>query len=97
MSDQHPIYTLKSDVRFREVAGEGVVLRQSSSEILGVNQLGLLILQALQRGAALSDMVGEVCSRFDVEPGQAERDVNRYLHELLESNIIERNADGDAP
>ena len=91
MIDQARTFDIKSDVRYRAVRDEGIVLRQSDAEIIGVNQLGVMVLKQVQQGQTVGEIVDAVCSSFDVDREQAERDIADYLDTLLESNVIEQS------
>ena len=73
----------KSDVRFRRVAGEGVVLRQDEDEVLALNEVGARILEHIGEGITVSDIVDRLLEEFDAERAELEADTTEFVRELL--------------
>jgi len=78
-----------SDVRFRTVLDEGVVLKQATAEILVVNEVGARALELLDGQRALADVHSTLAGEFEATSDDISRDLDVYLAELLEIGVIE--------
>jgi hypothetical protein len=87
------VFRLRSDVRFRRLAPEGVVVRQTDPEVLVVNDLAARILERLDGASRVGSIVDAFASEYEVDRTVLERDVTAFLAELQEGRIIERVAD----
>jgi len=87
------VFRLRSDVRFRRLEPEGVVVRQTEPEVLVVNDLAARILEKLDGTRSLSAIVEAFASDYDVDRAVLERDVTAFVGELHDGRIIESVAD----
>lgn len=88
----------KSDVRFRRVAGEGVVLLQDANEVLALNEVAARILEHIGDGLTVSVIVDRLLEEFDADRADLEADTTEFVRELLESGVIETvSDDGERP
>lgn len=87
--DAVPLYRRASEVRFRIVDGEAVVIRQRAAEVLGLNPVGSTILDLIDGRRGTAEIVAGLVERYAVEPAVAEGDVLRFLSELRDSGLIE--------
>lgn len=88
---------LCSDVRFRRVADEAVIIRQDAGEVLVVNELGARVLEMLEGPGAVS--YDELVDRLSREYEQAESlpsDILEFLVELVDSGVAASRAAGDS-
>lgn len=83
-------WKLARDVRFRRVFDEAVIVRQDASEVLGLNHVGLRILELIRDGASESDMIATLTAEFEVEPEVLREDLPAFVDELVASGVIER-------
>lgn len=89
MSDvSSPVYRLRSDVRFRRVEDEGVVLVQENNEILGVSAVGIRILELVDGRTGLDGIVEGLLEEFDVERALLEEDVNRFIGDVVAAGVL---------
>jgi len=79
----------RSDVRFRRVAGEGVVLLQDANEVLALNEVGARILEHIGDGLTMAGIVDRLLEEFDADRAELEADTAEFVRELLESGVIE--------
>jgi Coenzyme PQQ synthesis protein D (PqqD) len=89
MIDADTVFRRRTDVRFRRLPPEGVVVRQSDPEVLVVNDVGAAILERIDGEAAVGRLVDAVADEYDVDRPALERDVSAFLAELEEGRIIE--------
>jgi hypothetical protein len=74
---------LASRVRFRDVAGQGVLVHLEEGRVLVVNEVGLFIVQALGRQAMTeSELAEAVAHAFEVDAARAKSDVALFLDQL---------------
>lgn len=88
------VFRLRSDVRFRRLEPEGVVVRQTDPEVLVVNDLAARILEKLDGSCSVSSIVAAFAADYEVDRAALERDVAAFLGEMQEGRIIERVSDG---
>ncbi len=89
MTDSNRIYRLKSDVRFRSIADEGIVLRQDEGEVLVVNGVGVRVVELIADGASFQELLTTLEAEYDVEPKQLRTDVLSYIEELRVAGVLE--------
>jgi Coenzyme PQQ synthesis protein D (PqqD) len=106
MSDIRPLDVLRrrSDVRFRVIEDEGVVVRQAAAEVLVLNAVATRILALADGEAPVSGWIEVLLAEFEVERSDLERDVLFFAGELVEQGLLEpatgaspRPAPGNAP
>lgn len=83
-------WTLARDVRFRRIFDEAVVVRQDASEVMGLNHVGLRILELIRDGVPESDMISTLTAEFEVEPEEIRADLPAFVDELVASGVIEK-------
>jgi hypothetical protein len=82
-------YRLCSDVRFRIVSSEAIVIRQSTPEVLVLNEWGGRILELLGAGNSTTEVMQTMLQEYDVQPNDLQRDLTAFLGEMQEAGIIE--------
>lgn len=82
----------RSDVRYRIVAPEAVVIRQSVPEVMVLNGVAAELLERLDAQTTVARLVEALLPLYEVEPAVLERDVLQFLGELLESGVVEEVA-----
>lgn len=78
-----------SDVRFRIVDGEAVVVRQKSSEVLVMSEVAARILALADGVRPIGAWVEELAAEFEVDRATLEQDVFRFAAELAGEGILE--------
>jgi hypothetical protein len=86
------VFRKTADARYRNVSGEGIVVRQAAGEVLVLSEVGARVLDLIQSGAPVGRLFTELAAEYDIERAILERDVMDYLQELLEAGIIESAA-----
>jgi hypothetical protein len=90
------VFRRKEDVRFRIIAPEAIVVRQSGPEVLVLNAVGARILERIDSGESLSALVAGLAEEYDVDPKRLESDVAAFVEELTAGGVIERAEAADA-
>jgi hypothetical protein len=80
---------------WRLVEGEIVAVDLTRSEYLGINGTGSVLWQALVDGATRAALVETLLDQFEVPPERAGQDVDAFLGELREQDLLQ--ADGSPP
>ncbi len=95
-SSEAPAFKARSDVRYRTVFDEGIVVRQRAAEVLVVNSVGARILELLREQSNAEDLVTRLSAEFEVERSELEADVRTFLDELTAAEVVERVERGAA-
>jgi pyrroloquinoline quinone biosynthesis protein D len=88
------VLRLRREVRFRNVGGEGVVLRQEAREVLVVNGVGARVLELLDGRRSVAEVAAVLREERDAPPEAIERDVEAFVDELLAAGVVEMQAAG---
>ena len=84
------VFRTRGDVRYRIVAPEAVVVRQSGPEVLVLNGVGARILEGVAAGHPVARLVAGLAEEYEVAPATLERDVAHFLDELTACGVIEK-------
>lgn len=85
-------YVLGSDVRFRRVLDEAVVIRQDAAQALGLNAVGARVFELARDGADEDEMVRHLADETNTEEvglDQVRHDVRAFLAALVEAGVLE--------
>ena len=77
-----------SDVAFRVIDGEAILVYSGNSKIYTLNQVGTAIWELADGTRRLSDIVDVVCNRFDAERDQVSKDCLEFLQDLNSRGIL---------
>ena len=80
---------LTSRVRYRAVGEDGVLVHLDNGRVIVVNEVGLHIVQLLDRSMLRKDLTASVAAEFDVSADQAEADLDLFLAELDKEQVLE--------
>ena len=89
MIDATTEFRKSSDARYRNIGGEGIVVRQAAGEVLVLNEVGVRVLDLLATGNPVQRVVEALGAEYEVDAATAERDVMAYAQELLDAGVIE--------
>lgn len=89
MIESTTVFRKCSDARYRNVGGEGIVVRQAAGEVLVLNGVGARVLDLLDSESPVGGLVDALAAEYDIDRATLERDVLAYLRELLDAGIIE--------
>ncbi len=88
-SSNHEQISVVPRVRFRAVAGEGVLVHLDSGRVIVVNDVGLHILKMLETPITRQNLATSIMSEFDVSCDQANTDLDLYLDELNKEEVLQ--------
>ena len=80
--------SLASRVRHRAVGEDGVLVNLDSGRVIVVNEVGLYIVQVLDQAMSRKELAASVAAEFDVSADQAEADLDRFLGQLDDEQLL---------
>ncbi len=88
----HPsTLSLNDRIRHRAVGDEGVLVHLESGRAIVVNEVGLHIINQLRSPVSRDILVDSITRQFDVSIDQAGEDLDRYLAELEQENVLDHH------
>ena len=83
-------YQLTSEQISSKVGSQTVILNHSKGAYYGLDEVGMLIWDTLEKGAQTIDSLCEaVTSEYDVDPDTCKSDVDGLLKELISEKLVE--------
>jgi hypothetical protein len=79
----------RSDVRYRRIEGEAVVLRQSAAEVLVLNEVGASVLELADGERSVGDWIDTLAAEYEGDTAALARDVLAFAAELAEAGLLE--------
>jgi hypothetical protein len=79
----------RSDVRYRRIEGEAVVLRQSAAEVLVLNEVGASVLELADGERSVGDWIDALATEYEGDATDLARDVLAFAAELAEAGLLE--------
>jgi hypothetical protein len=79
----------RSDVRYRRIEGEAVVLRQSAAEVLVLNEVAASVLDLADGKRSLGDWIETLAAEYETDRETLERDVVDFAGELFDAGLLE--------
>ena len=77
-----------TDVIFRELEGEGVLLDLASGRYFGLNAIGTRVWTFLAAGATIDDAIAAIAAECDADGEQVERDIDDFLEALAARGLL---------
>lgn len=68
---------------------EGFVFNPSTGDSFSTNEIGVLILSLLKSGKNESEIMDDLCEKYDITRDLLEKDLNDYFAQLKDFAIIE--------
>lgn len=78
---------LKKNVATSEA---GLIFNPGTGDSFSVNSIGNEILSRLKEGATSEEITAYILSRYDVERIQLEKDMDDFISQLYEYNLVEK-------
>ena len=83
-------YQLTSDQISSKVAGETVILNHSKGAYYGLNDVGVLVWDSLEKGPQTLDALCDaVVSEYEVDAETCKSDLNILLKDLISEKLVE--------
>ncbi len=77
-----------TELIWRTLDDELVIVRPSDGQIRVLNQLGAFIWQAVNGDRSIADLADLVCAEYEVSPEEAQTDVVEFLQQLADEGMI---------
>lgn len=81
-------YSLSKEYVWKEVGDQVVVLHIETGRYYSLNHPGSLIWKGLMEGLFPDQIVGQLCSAFDVDKPTAKKDTEEMIRDLLTKEAI---------
>ena len=81
-------WRVDSNVRFRRVFDEAVVIHQEKTEALVLNEVGVSFLELCDGKRSFQNILEKLMEEYEVDPQVLEKDVREFTRELVEAQII---------
>jgi hypothetical protein len=83
------VFRPRSDVRFRVVGDEAVVVRQEASEVIALNDVGASVLSLLDARRTVGAVVEALLAEYEIDRDSLRGDVESFLAELEQAGVVE--------
>lgn len=83
------VFRMHADARYRNIGGEGVVVRQAAGEVLVLNEVGARVLDLLDARTPVAALVDALVAEYDADRATLERDILAYLRALVDAGVVE--------
>jgi len=80
--------TIKADVVFKELAGEGVLLDLASGMYFGLDETSTRLWQLINERGSLSRVFDDMLAEFDVDPDRLQQDILSFVAELTRRDLV---------
>ena len=81
-------YTIHSDVEFRRLGAEMVLVHLSTNHVFELNNTGARVWELLEAGANTEQILEQLSIEFEAKTDQLRRDVTALLDELKAAGLI---------
>src|SRR3954467_12417844 len=80
----------RSDVRYRRIEGEAVVLRQSAAEVLVLNEVGASVLDLADGRRSVGEWIDTIVHDYGADREAVARDVLEFAGEAADAGLLEQ-------
>ena len=82
------IISKNTRVPWRIIEGEAILVKVDSGEVIQLNEVAAEIWRMIDGQRKISGIITHICSSFEVDRKQAEKDTLDFLESLLDKNLI---------
>jgi hypothetical protein len=75
-------------IPWRLIEEEAILIDREEGEVVRLNPVGAEIWSAIDGKHTVDEIVDRICGTFDVSPRKANRDVHRFINQLLRHELI---------
>ena len=68
---------------------EGFIFNPGTGDSFSTNEIGTVILGMLKEEKPIQSIIDTICTKYDVDQNQFERDLDDYLSQLKDYTILE--------
>ncbi len=80
---------LSPDIRYRTVTPEGVVVHLKRAEVMVVNELGVKILELIEKTGSLSGVIDLLSQTYDAPRDRIAADVQQFCNDMRNRGLLE--------
>ena len=80
--------TIPSDLVWRKMDDNTVVVSPKTGKVRVLNGIGSLIWEALTAGESISDIQASIIAQYNIMPEQANRDIQTFLADLQKRGLV---------
>jgi hypothetical protein len=73
---------------FREIDGEIVIITNDGRKIHMLNETASFIWKNIEKKTAISQIIGKICQKYEVNKGRAKYDILKTIKKMSERNLI---------
>ena len=88
MENLEKIYERSSEVRYRILEGQAVVVLQDVAQVLVLSEVGARVLELLDGKRKMVAVRDLLLVEYEVDEAQLEQDLNDYINQLKEAGIV---------
>jgi len=87
-------YTIKrsNDILLQDIQDEIIILNMNNENYMGLDKVGARFWNILLNTSSVKHAYDQILDEFDVEPKILEKDLNNYISELVENDLISISA-----
>ncbi|MFH1459659.1 MAG: PqqD family protein [Candidatus Omnitrophota bacterium] len=85
---QDQILIRNKEAAWQEVEDNIVVITQQTKKIHVLSGCGLMLWQRLEQSQTKQDLLQAILDEYEVEPAQAQADLDKFLEEVIAKDII---------
>ncbi len=90
MTSNNAIKVKRSDdAIWRVIDGEVVVLLSGGDMLHALKGCGIRVWELIEGETAISEIVGTICTEYEVEPQKAGEEITEFLHKLEAMKLVE--------
>lgn len=87
-------YRLSDDFVIRNILDECIVVPKKNQEndehgFYALNMTGKIIINGINEGKEIDDIVAEVCDAFEIDSGSAAADIDEFINAFKNMGIIQ--------
>ena len=86
VTEKYPV--LHPQVAARIIEGEAVIVLPESGQVTVLNEVGSRIWELIDGTRSVGEITKMIVAEYDVTAEQAERDVNEFIQELVENEML---------
>lgn len=84
-------YSISGNILWEEVSDELVLFKLEAGQYYRFNNTGLIVWKNIVDGVSLTAIIGKLQKEYGIPAETAEKDVNKFIEELLKENLINAN------
>ena len=90
------ILVRSDDLRFRQVLGEGLAVKQSTAEVVGFNEVAARVVELIDGQTSIDGLVTRLLDEYEVEREQLKVDLLAFLERLIDLGVVTEVGDSPA-